>query len=115
MSDQSTAATRSALYIDHHNDVFTSAGTASAIDACLHFVRSRLGSPAASTVARHIVVAPHRDGDEAQFVEYPIRPQHGFKPIGDTRSHCFDWRDDGYAGSPTRHLAARRKVVHVRD
>ena len=40
---------RSALYIDH-DDVLTSAGTASAIDACLHVVRARLGSAAASTV-----------------------------------------------------------------
>ena len=74
---------RSALYIDH-GDVLTSAGTASAIDACLHVVRARLGSAAASTVARHLVVAPHRDGDQAQFVEHPIPPQHDSGPIGDT-------------------------------
>ena len=74
---------RSALYIDH-DDVLTSAGTASAIDACLHVVRARLGSAAASTVARHLVVAPHRDGDQAQFVDHPIPPQHGSGPIGDT-------------------------------
>ena len=74
---------RSALYIDH-GDVLTSAGTASAIDACLHVVRARLGSAAASAVARHLVVAPHRDGDQAQFVEHPIPPQHDSGPIGDT-------------------------------
>jgi transcriptional regulator GlxA family with amidase domain len=74
---------RSALYIDH-GDVLTSAGTASAIDACLHVVRAELGSAAASTVARHLVVAPHRDGDQAQFVEQPIPRRHDPGPIADT-------------------------------
>ena len=55
-----------ALYVDH-GDVLTSAGTASAIDACLHIVRSQLGSAAAATVARNLVVAPHRDGDQAHL------------------------------------------------
>jgi transcriptional regulator GlxA family with amidase domain len=35
-----------ALYLDH-GDVLTSAGTASAIDACLYIVRTHLGSSAA--------------------------------------------------------------------
>jgi len=74
---------RSALYVDH-GDVLTSAGTASAIDACLHVVRARLGSAAASTVARHLVVAPHRDGDQAQFVERPVPQSREAGPIGDT-------------------------------
>jgi transcriptional regulator GlxA family with amidase domain len=74
---------QSALYIDH-DDVLTSAGTASALDACLHIVRSRLVSAAASTVARHLLVAPHRDGDQAQFVEHPIPPRHDTGPIGNT-------------------------------
>lgn len=64
-----------ALYLDH-GDVLTSAGTASAIDACLHIVRSQLGSTAAATVARNLVVAPHREGDQAQYVERPM-PQPG--------------------------------------
>ena len=74
---------RSALYVDH-DDVLTSAGTASALDACLHVVRARLGAAAAATVARHLVVAPHRDGDQAQFVERPILGQQDEGPIGDT-------------------------------
>lgn len=60
-----------ALYIDH-GDVLTSAGTAAALDACLHVVRVRLGSQAAATVARRIVVAPQRDGDQRQYVERPL-------------------------------------------
>ena len=49
---------QSVLYIDH-GDVLTSAGTASALDACLHVVRSRLGAEAANRVARSLVIAPH--------------------------------------------------------
>jgi transcriptional regulator GlxA family with amidase domain len=77
---------RSALYIDH-GDVLTSAGTASAIDACLHIVRARLGAVTATAIARHLVVAPHRDGDQAQFIEHPIPAREGGGPIGDT----IDW------------------------
>lgn len=75
-----------ALYLDH-GDVLTSAGTASAIDACLHIVRFHLGSDAAASVARHLVVAPHREGDQAQYVERPIPEPGGVGHLGPT----IDW------------------------
>ncbi|MGA9873545.1 MAG: helix-turn-helix domain-containing protein, partial [Rhodococcus sp. (in: high G+C Gram-positive bacteria)] len=59
------------LYIDH-GDVMTSAGTASSIDSCLHIVRKHLGSAAATRVARSLVVAPHREGGQAQYIERPL-------------------------------------------
>lgn len=59
------------LYIDL-GDVLTSAGTASALDACLHIVRERLGTEAATTIARRAVIAPHRDGGQAQYIERPV-------------------------------------------
>ncbi|MDJ1371868.1 GlxA family transcriptional regulator [Gulosibacter molinativorax] len=71
-----------ALYIDH-GDVITSAGTASALDACLHIVRERLGTEAATQIARHIVIAPHRDGDQAQFIDRPV-PDAPDSPLGQT-------------------------------
>lgn len=74
---------RAALYIDH-GDVLTSAGTASAIDACLHIVRARLGAAAATAVARYLVVAPQRDGDQAQFIEHPVADHDDSGFIGDT-------------------------------
>ena len=61
----------SALYIDH-GDVLTSAGTASALDACLHIVRTHLGAAAAAAVARRIVIAPHREGGQAQYIVRPM-------------------------------------------
>jgi transcriptional regulator GlxA family with amidase domain len=75
-----------ALYLDH-GDVLTSAGTASAIDACLYIVRSHLGSSAAATVARNLVVAPHREGDQAQYVERPMPEPGGVGHLGPT----IDW------------------------
>jgi transcriptional regulator GlxA family with amidase domain len=59
------------LYVDDGN-VLTSAGTAAGIDCCLHVLRKRCGARAASYVARRLVVPPHRQGSQAQFVERPI-------------------------------------------
>ncbi|MEO6531431.1 MAG: helix-turn-helix domain-containing protein [Specibacter sp.] len=73
----------SALYIDH-GDVLTSAGTASALDACLHIVRTHLGSAAAASLARHIVVAPHREGDQAQYISRPLQDPELDGPLGKT-------------------------------
>ncbi len=55
------------LYVDE-GQVITSAGTAAGIDACLHVVRLEHGAAVANQLARRMVVAPHRDGGQAQFV-----------------------------------------------
>ncbi|MGE0483672.1 MAG: GlxA family transcriptional regulator [Gammaproteobacteria bacterium] len=60
-----------ALYIEDGN-VLTSAGTVASIDACLHLMRERLGAVATNRVARRLVVTPHRDGGQAQFIEQPL-------------------------------------------
>ncbi|GAA0449966.1 AraC family transcriptional activator FtrA [Actinoplanes campanulatus] len=59
------------LYIDH-GDVLTSAGSAAGLDLCLHVVRLDHGPSIANAVARRLVVQPHRDGGQAQFVEAPV-------------------------------------------
>ena len=59
------------LYVDA-GQVVTSAGTAAGIDACLHLVRRELGETVASAIARRMVVPPHRDGGQAQYVEAPL-------------------------------------------
>jgi transcriptional regulator GlxA family with amidase domain len=59
------------LYVDD-GDVLTSAGVAAGIDLCLHIVRSDHGAEVANAVARRIVVAPHRDGGQAQFAQRPV-------------------------------------------
>jgi transcriptional regulator GlxA family with amidase domain len=48
--------------------MITSAGTAAGIDACLHLVRLEHGAAVANAVARRMVVPPHRDGGQAQYV-----------------------------------------------
>ena len=55
------------LYIDD-GQIITSAGTAAGIDACLHLVRLEHGAAVANAIARRMVVPPHRDGGQAQFV-----------------------------------------------
>jgi transcriptional regulator GlxA family with amidase domain len=64
------------LYVDE-GTVITSAGTAAGIDACLHVVRLEHGAATANDVARHLVVAPHREGGQAQFVPVPVRTVAG--------------------------------------
>ena len=59
------------LYVDN-GDVMTSAGTAAGIDLCLHVVRLDHGAEIANAVARRMVVPPHREGGQAQFVEAPM-------------------------------------------
>jgi AraC family transcriptional activator FtrA len=62
----------SVLYIDE-GDVMTSAGSAAGLDLCLHIVRRDYGPQIANQVARRLVIAPHRDGGQAQFVERPVQ------------------------------------------
>jgi transcriptional regulator GlxA family with amidase domain len=56
------------LYVDE-DPVFTSAGSAAGLDACLHLWRKEFGASIAGTVARRMVVPPQRDGGQAQFIE----------------------------------------------
>jgi transcriptional regulator GlxA family with amidase domain len=73
------------LYVDD-DPVVTSAGTAAGIDACLHLVRKVQGAEVARAIARRMVVAPHREGGQAQFVNRPL-PQGD----GDSLAPLLDW------------------------
>ncbi|MBM7519990.1 GlxA family transcriptional regulator [Nocardioides nitrophenolicus] len=55
-----------AIYVD--DGVLTSAGSAAGLDLCLHLIRTDHGQQAANTIARNLVIAAHRDGDQAQYV-----------------------------------------------
>jgi transcriptional regulator GlxA family with amidase domain len=59
------------LYVEDGR-VLTSAGTAAGIDLCLHLVRREHGSAVATKLARRMVVPPHRDGGQSQFIEAPV-------------------------------------------
>jgi transcriptional regulator GlxA family with amidase domain len=79
------------LYVDD-DPVITSAGTAAGIDACLHLVRREQGSRVANGIARRMVVPPHRDGGQAQYVQRPLA-----EPAADTMQDVLGWL--------ARHLA----------
>jgi transcriptional regulator GlxA family with amidase domain len=59
------------LYVQD-GDVLTGAGSAAGIDASLHLLRERFGARVAAATARRIVVPPHRDGGQAQFIARPV-------------------------------------------
>ncbi|MFF2377265.1 helix-turn-helix domain-containing protein [Streptomyces xiamenensis] len=67
------------LYVDN-GSVLTSAGKAAALDLCLHLVRLDHGSAVANTIARRLVVPPHRAGGQAQFVRTPV-PERDDHPL----------------------------------
>ena len=96
----------SVLYIDH-GDVMTSAGTASSIDSCLHIVRKHLGSAAATRVARSLVVAPHRDGGQAQYIERPVIEASGDTAIADAQSWALERLDEAL---PIERLAEHARM-----
>jgi AraC family transcriptional activator FtrA len=62
------------LYVDSGR-ILTSAGSAAGLDLCVHLVRRDFGPQIANQVARRLVIAPHRDGGQAQFIERPVLPE----------------------------------------
>jgi AraC family transcriptional regulator, transcriptional activator FtrA len=60
------------LYVDE-GDILTSAGSAAGIDLCLHIVRRDHGAEIANQVARRLVVPPHREGGQSQYIPAPVR------------------------------------------
>jgi AraC family transcriptional activator FtrA len=59
------------LYVEDRG-VFTSAGSAAAIDLCLHIIRRDHGAKIGNAVARRLVVQPHREGGQKQFIDTPM-------------------------------------------
>jgi transcriptional regulator GlxA family with amidase domain len=66
------AKVRPGVLYCHDGNVLTGAGAAAGIDASLHLVRDLYGAGVAATMARRIVVPPHRDGGQAQFIERAV-------------------------------------------
>jgi len=60
-----------ALYVDEDR-LITSAGTGAGLDCCLYLVRAYYGPKIANKVARTMVIPPHREGGQAQFIEQPM-------------------------------------------
>ncbi|HEV7775674.1 MAG TPA: helix-turn-helix domain-containing protein [Luteibacter sp.] len=71
------------LYVDE-GDILTSAGTAAGIDCCLHLVRRHHGAEVTNRLARTLVVPPHRQGNQAQYIEQPMPPNRGDDHLSST-------------------------------
>lgn len=70
------------LYVDE-GQLLSSAGSAAGLDLCLHLVRRDHGADVANHVARRLVIPPHREGGQAQFVErpVPVRPRDSLSAL----------------------------------
>ncbi|MEV7723320.1 helix-turn-helix domain-containing protein [Streptomyces sp. NPDC087917] len=70
------------LYTDN-GSVLTAAGKAAAVDLCLHLVHLDHGAAIANSVARRLVMPPHRPGGQAQFVSTPmhVRGDHALAQL----------------------------------
>lgn len=103
------AVDRDVLYVD--DDVLTSAGVAAGLDCCLHLLRQLCGAEAANHVARQLVVAPHRQGGQAQFIERPV-PASG----SDNRfAQVLDWVNRHLADTHSLDALAARAAMSRRN
>ena len=90
------------LYIEEGN-IITAAGSAAGIDACLHVVRSDHGAKVANSVARRLVMHAHRQGDQAQYIEQPIRMSEQTHRLSNVMEHV---REDLAGNHSIDRLAA---------
>jgi AraC family transcriptional activator FtrA len=111
------------LWVDE-GEVLTSAGLAAGIDLCVQLVRADHGSEAAVSVARRMVVAPHRDGGQAQWLERPVPPpgeslavtcQWALEHLADPLTVADLARHAGWAPRTlARHFAAQTGMAPLR-
>ena len=96
------------LYV-RDGTVITSAGTAAGIDAGLYLVRTELGSAVATTIARRMVVPPHRDGGQRQFIDRPV-PTTTAESLGPVLTWMVEHLDEAF----TVDDLARRSAMSPR-
>ncbi len=96
------------LYVDE-GSILTSAGSAAGIDLGLHIIRRDYGTQAANQVARRLVMPPHREGGQAQYIE---------RPVGDEGSpwlaKLLEWTERHLAEELTSDRLARQAHVSKR-
>jgi transcriptional regulator GlxA family with amidase domain len=97
------------LYVDN-GQVLTGAGTAAGVDTLLHLVRREWGAAAANALAREMVVPPHRDGGQAQFIDAPVPACQD-----DLLGAVLEWAGAHLAEDITVELLARRALMSPRS
>lgn len=73
------------LYVDA-GSIITSAGSAAGLDMMLHLVRQDYGARVANLVAQRLVISPHREGGQAQYLPRPL-PRNEHSPL----APLLDW------------------------
>nr|WP_256124671.1 MULTISPECIES: helix-turn-helix domain-containing protein [Pseudomonas] len=74
------------LYVEVEQ-ILTSAGVAAGLDCCIHIVRRIYGRGVANALARQLLVSPHRDGGQAQFISQPVPQGASDQRLG----QLLDW------------------------
>lgn len=96
------------LYVDEGR-LLSSAGSAAGIDLCVHIVRQDYGADIANRVARRLIVSPHRDGGQSQYIPAPVRqtPNGGLAPL-------LDWAQRRLRDNLEVKTLARRAMMSER-
>jgi len=96
------------LYVDN-GQVITAAGSAAGLDMLLHLVRRDYGARVGNMVAQRLVIAPHREGGQAQFVPRPVASNEGGR-----LSRLLDWLRGNLALPHTVAAMAERAAMSPR-
>jgi transcriptional regulator GlxA family with amidase domain len=98
------------LYVDE-GDVLTSAGAAAGLDCSLYLLRKLVGAEYANKVARRLLVAPHREGGQAQFIDRPVPAT-----ASDSRlAQIMEWVQHHLADEHSLDALARRAAMSRRN
>lgn len=92
-------------------DILTFAGVAAGLDCSLHLLREHCGAEVANRVARWLVIAPHRQGGQAQFIERPV-------PVSSSDgrfSQVLDWVTQNLEQTHSIDALAERAVMSRRN
>ncbi|WP_035858408.1 helix-turn-helix domain-containing protein [Cryptosporangium arvum] len=98
------------LYVDEGR-VLTGAGSAAGLDLCLHWVRREYGARVANALARSVVIPPHRDGGQAQYIVSPL-PEAG---DSDRLVEVLAWMRSNLHESLTVEVLAAKALMSPRS
>lgn len=101
---------RDVLYVAEE-DVLTSAGVAAGLDCCLHLLREICGAEVANRMAKRLVIAPHRQGGQAQFIERPVPLTHS----DDRFTQVLEWITEHLEQEHSIDSLARRAAMSRRN
>jgi len=89
--------------------LYTSAGSASALDLGLHIIRKDYGSSIANKIAKRLVISPHRQGGQAQYASQktPLSVDH----LGAS----LEWAQKNLQGNITINQMAERACLSRRS